>query len=148
VAAPESSAGRRDPELQDTWQHWSPPQRGGGVQRCGTHGGSGALSGEVRSGAAGHVVAPKPSLVGRWGPELRDMYHHRSPPERGGWVQSSGTRGSMWYHVMLLVLALCLYVRVLGLQGTDNDSVIFVISSVIFEISSPIFEISSAIFMI
>jgi hypothetical protein len=114
----------------DTWQHRS-PQRGGGVRSCWTCGSTGALlsgeagsidvghmaalepsAGRSGSGATGHVVAPKPSLDGRWGPELRDTCHHRSPPERGGWDRSSGTRGNMWYHVMLLVLALCLYVRV------------------------------------
>jgi hypothetical protein len=30
MAAP-SRAGRQDPKLRDAWQHWSPPERGGGV---------------------------------------------------------------------------------------------------------------------
>jgi hypothetical protein len=98
VAVPESSTGRRGPELLDMWQHWSPPQRGGGVHRCGTHGGSGALSGEVRvrsygtcggtkallrwevgSGAARHVSPPKPSRAGRLGSEQWDTWQHVVP---------------------------------------------------------------------
>jgi hypothetical protein len=44
------------------------------------------LSGEVGSRATGHVAAPEPSLVGRWGLELPDMWQHRSPPQQGGGV--------------------------------------------------------------
>jgi hypothetical protein len=82
VAALEpSSAGSRGPKPREAWQHRSPPQRGGGVQSCRTHGNTGALLGrEVRSGATRHVAASELSSAGRWGPELRDMWQHRSPP--------------------------------------------------------------------
>jgi hypothetical protein len=42
---------------------------------------------------AGHMAASEPSSVGRLGPELRNMWQHQSPPQLGGWVWSSGTRG-------------------------------------------------------
>jgi hypothetical protein len=59
IAALESSKmGRAGLELRDTWQHWSPPQQGGGVRSYGTRDGSRALlSWEAGFGAAGHVAA-------------------------------------------------------------------------------------------
>jgi hypothetical protein len=52
-----SQAGRRDPELWDTWWRQSSLEWGGGVRSRETHGGAGALmSGEVGSGAVGHVA--------------------------------------------------------------------------------------------
>jgi hypothetical protein len=66
-----------------------------------THGSTRALlSREVGTGAMGHVAAPKPSSVGRRGSELRDT----------------------WQHILLLVLASCLYAGVPSLQGTDSGS--------------------------
>jgi hypothetical protein len=91
VAAPDPShAGRWDSEPQGTWQrrsppeqggggldlwgtcqHRSPPDQGGGVRCYGTHDSARALlSREARSGAVGHMAAPKPSQVGRQNPEL------------------------------------------------------------------------------
>jgi hypothetical protein len=71
VAVPEPTlVGRRGPELRNTWQHRSSTQQGG--EGHGTRGSIGAhLSKEVRSGAAGHVVAPEPTSVGRCGPKLQ-----------------------------------------------------------------------------
>jgi hypothetical protein len=59
VATPEpSSAVRRGPEPQDTWQHRSPARQRGEVWGCKTHGSTGALLGrEARSGAVGHAAA-------------------------------------------------------------------------------------------
>jgi hypothetical protein len=66
AASKPSSAERRGPELQDTWQHWSPSQWEGGIQSHGTRGSTGALLGrEAKSGTAGHVVALEPSSLGR-----------------------------------------------------------------------------------
>jgi hypothetical protein len=78
VAAPEpSSAGRRGPELLDTWRRRSPPEQGGGVWSYRTHGGSGALlSWKVGFGAAGHVTTLEHSSTGRWGLELQDTWQH------------------------------------------------------------------------
>jgi hypothetical protein len=54
VVAPEpTSAGRRGPELRNTWQRQSSPL------------------GEPEPGAMGHVAVPEPTSVGRRGPELR-----------------------------------------------------------------------------
>jgi hypothetical protein len=73
VAAPEpTSAGRRGPELRNTWQHQSSTQQGGEARGHVTHGSTGAhLSKEVRSGAIGHVVVPEPTSAGRCGPKLQ-----------------------------------------------------------------------------
>jgi hypothetical protein len=72
VAAPEPfSARRRGLELWNTWWRQSPPQLGGGVWSCGTHGSIRALlSWEVGSIVVGHVAAPEPSSTRRWGLEL------------------------------------------------------------------------------
>jgi hypothetical protein len=60
MAAPEpTSAGRQGSELRDMWQCRNSPQQEGEVRGRRTRGGAGThLSKEVRSGAAGHVVAP------------------------------------------------------------------------------------------
>jgi hypothetical protein len=73
VAAPEpTSAGRRGPELRNTLQHRSSTNQGGEARGHGPRGSTGAhLSKVVRSGAAGHVVAPKPTSVGKCGPKLQ-----------------------------------------------------------------------------
>jgi hypothetical protein len=73
VAASEpTSAGRRGPELRNTWQRWSSTQQGGEARGHVTRGSTGAhLSKEVRSGATGHGVAPEPTSVGRCGPKLQ-----------------------------------------------------------------------------
>jgi hypothetical protein len=58
MAAPEpTSAGRRGPEPQGTWQRRSPSQPGGEVWSHMTCGSAGAhLSREVRSEAIGHMA--------------------------------------------------------------------------------------------
>jgi hypothetical protein len=76
VAALEpTSAGRRGPELRNAWRHQSSTQQGDETRGHGPRGSTGAhLSKEVRSGAAGHVAAPKPTSVGRCGPKLYLMW--------------------------------------------------------------------------
>jgi hypothetical protein len=73
VAAPEpTSAVRRGPELRNMWRRRSSTQQGGEARGHGPHGSTRAhLSKEVRSGAAGHVVAPDPTFAGRCGPKLQ-----------------------------------------------------------------------------
>jgi hypothetical protein len=73
VAAPKpTSAGRRSPELRNTWQRWSSTQQGGESRGHGPCGSTGAhLNKEVMSGAAGHVVAPEPTSAGRCGLKLQ-----------------------------------------------------------------------------
>jgi hypothetical protein len=57
------------------------------VRGRGTRGSTGAhLGKEVRSGAVGHMVVPKPPLL------------------QGGVVQSYSIRGITWMHALLLVL--------------------------------------------
>jgi hypothetical protein len=57
------------------WQHRSSPQQGGEVQARGTRGSVGAhLSKETKSGATGHMVAPKPTSVGRCGLKLQHTW--------------------------------------------------------------------------
>jgi hypothetical protein len=53
------------------------PSQEGRAWSHGTHGSAGAhLSTEVRSGAAGHVVALEPTSAGRCGPKLQLMWQH------------------------------------------------------------------------
>jgi hypothetical protein len=96
VAAPDpSSAGRRGPELWDTWQRRIPPLWGGGVWSRGTCGSTKALHDrEARSKAIGHVTAPEPSPARRQDPEPQDTWQYRSPPQQKGEVRSCRTRGS------------------------------------------------------
>jgi hypothetical protein len=58
VAAPgPSRAGRRGPELRGTWQHRSPPEKGGEFQSCETRDSIGALpSRKLRSRAVWHAA--------------------------------------------------------------------------------------------
>jgi hypothetical protein len=72
VAAPELTlSGRQGLELRDMWQHRSSHYQGGKVRSRGTRGSTGAhLNKEARSGAAGHVSAPKPTSAGRCGLKL------------------------------------------------------------------------------
>jgi hypothetical protein len=71
-ASEPTSAGKRGPELRDTWQRRSAPQQGGEVQRHMTRGSAGAhLDRETRSRAAGHVAALEPTSVRRCGPKLQ-----------------------------------------------------------------------------
>jgi hypothetical protein len=57
-----SLVGRRGLEPCDTWCHWSPLERGGGIQSHGTRGGAGAIPiRAVGSGAAGHMAARGPT---------------------------------------------------------------------------------------
>jgi hypothetical protein len=76
MAAPEPTlVGRRGLELRNAWRRRSSTQQGDEVRGHGPHGSTGAhLSKEVRSGAAGHVVAPKPTSAGRCGPKLQLMW--------------------------------------------------------------------------
>jgi hypothetical protein len=63
---------RQGPELMDMWQRRSSPQQGGEIQGRETRDSAGAhLSKEARSGAVGHVTAPKPTSVGRCGLKLQ-----------------------------------------------------------------------------
>jgi hypothetical protein len=65
-------SGRQSPEPWDTWQRRSSPRQGGEVRSYGPRGSTGAyLSKEVRSGAAGHMAALKPTSAGRCGPPLQ-----------------------------------------------------------------------------
>jgi hypothetical protein len=67
-----NSVRRRGMGPQATWQHRSSAQQGGEVRSHGPHGSTGAhLSEEVRSEAAGHVVAPEPTSAGRCGLKLQ-----------------------------------------------------------------------------
>jgi hypothetical protein len=45
------------------------------------------------------VVAPKPTSAGRRGPESRDMWQRRSPPQLGSEVWSHRTRDSTGVHL-------------------------------------------------
>jgi hypothetical protein len=58
MAAPEpASIGRQGPESCDMWQHWSPPEQRGRVQRRGARGSAGAhLGREAGSKATGHMA--------------------------------------------------------------------------------------------
>jgi hypothetical protein len=60
-----TSAGMRGPELRNVWQHRSSTQQGDEAQDHGPRGSTRAhLSKEVRSGAAGHMVALEPTSIG------------------------------------------------------------------------------------
>jgi hypothetical protein len=78
VAAPEpTSAGRRGPELRNTWQRRSSTQQGGEARGHMTRGITGAhLSKEVRSGAVGHVAVLYPTFAGRCDPKLQLAWQH------------------------------------------------------------------------
>jgi hypothetical protein len=68
-------SGRQSPKPWDTWQHGSSPRQGGKYRSRETRGSAGAhLSKEVRSRAAGHMVAPEPTSAGRCGPKLQLMW--------------------------------------------------------------------------
>jgi hypothetical protein len=65
-------SGRQSLEPWDTWQRQSPPRQGGEVQSYGPCGSTRAhLNKEVRSGAMGHIAAPKPTSTGRCGLPLQ-----------------------------------------------------------------------------
>jgi hypothetical protein len=71
----------------------------------GTRGSAGAhLSNEVRFRAEGHVVTPELTSARRRGLGPRDTWWLRSPPLQGSVVRSYSLRGSVWIHVLLLVL--------------------------------------------
>jgi hypothetical protein len=78
MAAPELTlSGRQGLKLRDTWQHQRSPCQGGKVRSWGTRGSAGAhLDKEARSGAMGHVAAPKPTSVGRFGLKLQRTWQH------------------------------------------------------------------------
>jgi hypothetical protein len=98
-------------------------KQGGGVRSHGTCGSTEALpSREAGSGAVGRAVAPEPSHVGRRGPELRDMWWHRSSPKRECWVRYHETRGSAWLHTLLPALAWSLYAGRTWSVGSDSGA--------------------------
>jgi hypothetical protein len=78
VAAPEpTSAGRRGPELRNTWQRRSSTQQGGEARGHVTRGNTGDhFNKEVRSEAVGHVAALDPTSAGRCGPKLQLVWQH------------------------------------------------------------------------
>jgi hypothetical protein len=102
VAAPEpTSTGRRGPELRNVWRRQSSTQQGDEARGHGPRGSIRAhLSKEVRSGAAGHVVAPEPTSAGRCGLKLQLAWQrvnaHSTPclnlEHVCGGTQSSGCR--------------------------------------------------------
>jgi hypothetical protein len=72
TASEPTSAGRRGPELRNTWQHRSSTQQGGEARGHEPRDSTGAhLSKEVRSRAAGHMTAPEPTSAGRCGLKLQ-----------------------------------------------------------------------------
>jgi hypothetical protein len=82
MVAPEpTSAGRRGPELRNTWQRRSSPLR------------------EAEPGAMGHVAAPEPTSAGRQGPELRNARRHRSSTQPGDEARGHGPRGNTRAHL-------------------------------------------------
>jgi hypothetical protein len=82
VAASEpTSAGRRGPELRNTWQRRSSPLR------------------EVELRAMGHVAASEPTSTERRGPKLRNTWQHRSSTQHGGEVRGHGTHGCTGAHL-------------------------------------------------
>jgi hypothetical protein len=82
-----------------------PSQQGGRVRcrrRCG---GTGALPNrEAGSRATVHMVAPEPSLVGRWGPEPLDTWHQQSSLWQRGRVWCSWAHDAAWMHITLFVV--------------------------------------------
>jgi hypothetical protein len=75
TASEPTSAGMRGPKLRNMWQRRSSTQQGGEARDHRTRGSTGApLSKEVRSGAVGHLAAPKPTYVGRCDPKLQLMW--------------------------------------------------------------------------
>jgi hypothetical protein len=82
VAALEpTSAGRRGPELRNTWQRRSSPLE------------------EAEPGAMRHVAAPKPTSAGRRGPELRNAWRRRSLTQQGDEARGHRPRGSTGAHL-------------------------------------------------
>jgi hypothetical protein len=82
LAAPEpTSAGRRDPELRNTFQRRSSPL------------------GEAEPGAMGQVVEPELTSAGRRGPELRNVWWRRSSTRQRGEVRGYGTRDGFGTHL-------------------------------------------------
>jgi hypothetical protein len=81
TASEPTSAGRRGPELRNTWQRRSSPL------------------GEAEPEAIGHVVAPEPTAIGRRGPKLRNVWRHRSSTQQGDEARSYGPRGSTGAHL-------------------------------------------------
>jgi hypothetical protein len=73
MTAPEpTSAGRRGPELRNTWQRRSLTQQGGEARGHMTCGSTGAhLSKKVRSGAVRYMAAPESTSAGRCDLKLR-----------------------------------------------------------------------------
>jgi hypothetical protein len=57
------------------------------------------LESHGQQGAAGHMAAPEPTSAERRGPEPRDTWQRRSPPQRGGEVRSHETHGSVGAHL-------------------------------------------------
>jgi hypothetical protein len=82
VAAPEpTSAGRRGPELRNTWQRRS------------------SLLGEGELEAMGHVAASEPTSTERRGPKLSNMWQHWSSTQQGGEAWGHETCGCTGAHL-------------------------------------------------
>jgi hypothetical protein len=82
VAAPKpTSAGRRGPDLRNTWQRRSSPLW------------------EAELEAMGHVAAPEPTSAGRRGPKLRNAWQRRSLTQQGDEARGHGPRGSTGAHL-------------------------------------------------
>jgi hypothetical protein len=76
-----TSAGRRDPELRNTWQHRSSPLE------------------EAELGAMGHVAVPEPTSTGRRDLELRNTWQRRSSTQQGGEARGHVTHGDTRAHL-------------------------------------------------
>jgi hypothetical protein len=85
------------------WQRRSSTQQGDKVLCHGPRGSIGAhLSKEVRSGAVGHVMTPKPTFAGMCGPKLQLMWHRvdtHSPPYLDLKLVYEGIRSSGCRHM-------------------------------------------------
>jgi hypothetical protein len=79
VSAPKLSSRRGETEA--TWQRWSSPL------------------GVAEPRAMRHVAAPEPTSVGRQGPELRNMWQHRSSTQQGGEARGHVTHDSTGAHL-------------------------------------------------
>jgi hypothetical protein len=71
VMSEPSRAGMQGPVPWDTWQRWSPLEKGGKIQSHGIRGSTGTLSSrEAGSGAVGHMAVSEPSQAGKQDPML------------------------------------------------------------------------------
>jgi hypothetical protein len=107
-----TSTGRRGPELRNAWWRRSSTQQGDEVQGHRPCGNTRAhLCKEVRSGAAGHMVAPERTSVGRCGPKLELAWQRedaRPAPCLDLELVCGGTRslGCQYTHVQNILFTL------------------------------------------